>query len=104
MGFGKGSVIGFGVGFAAAVVVSFIPIRRPGFLIEVETKQKIDRKEAFVRINDLAEEVAMLRAFISVEDENNAEEFGCYFASLRMRALTDPFYQKLLRRLSEAQE
>ena len=60
MSFKKSSIAGFVTGFAFSMIVARIRVPTPGFLISVDKKESLNKKEAAAQINDLLEDRELL--------------------------------------------
>jgi hypothetical protein len=90
--FTKASVLGFGTGFVAALVIARIRVPRSSFLISMDKKESLTKKEAAARINDLMEDRELLFDFMIHIDENPSQ----LLSQIKFKALTDPRWQEFL--------
>ena len=98
MGFAKSSVLGFTVGFVAAIGVSLIKIDRPAFLINAKTRERLSKKEAAALLNDAYEDRDILFSLILIEEGDGFEHLD----AIRIKALTEPRWAKVLEKIEES--
>ena len=95
----RGFVAGFGFGMVLAVGISRIKFRTQNvpwllrIVEESEKKERVSKKEAVTLLNDQAEDIAILRALVLEDDPAKLRPF---YRRIQIKALTDPWWQKLL--------
>lgn len=92
MTFTKASILGFSAGFVAAIVVGRIRVPRPAFLISVDKKEHLSKKEAAAKINDALEDRELLFEILLAPETAPAE----LFERVKLKALIDPQWAQLV--------
>lgn len=93
MSIAKGTLAGFAVGFAVSMVVARIRVPRPGFLISVDKKEVLSKKEAATRLNDANEDRELLFGLIFIDPEKDNHDL---LQNIRLKALIDSRWEKVL--------
>lgn len=97
MKFTKAAIWGFSTGFVAAMVVAKIKVPTPGFLISLDKKEHLSKKEAAAKINDALEDRDLLFE-IFLEPEKAAKTL---LETMELKALTEPQWTQLLEVLKD---
>jgi hypothetical protein len=90
--FTKAAVLGFSVGFVASVIVSCIRVPRPAFLISADRRERLSRKEAAAKINDVMEDREILFEILLTPEKVSAG----LLEEIRLKAMIDPQWMQLL--------
>lgn len=98
--FTQAGVIGFACGFTVAITAGFIKVQRPAFLISMDKKETLTKKEAAARLNDVYEDRELLFEYIL----GNRENFPSLLQDIRLKALIDPRWGELLERIETGEQ